>query len=283
MGILSKIKSIIYSLPFGMKAAESEITGNDSGSHDGNIVAEQKVSDRSVAKHLLKGEVTQEVEELRYRTYEVERESAKYEYIGGGNAVKKDIVEDEKGNYRFTQENKLICEGVGEILNFNDKYTITVEYPTITRFTIDKFATAVDVRVKGHINTTVVHFSQYPNPSRITSKPFVLELEKLYDAFKRGDKVGIEKCYIFTSFHSLSFTTYKASNDQPDLFHFAFITPKLENVIINNGEYLLTYSWGGVFVSDLTEKFYSKTMAEKYKNKEPKQLELNFDDVHQNP
>ena len=90
---MNKIKKYLlnlwYGLPFGLKAADTEIMGSNNNGSDGSSI-HQEVSDERVAKHLLKGEVTQEVEELRYRTYKVAGESENYEYLGNGVAVKSD-------------------------------------------------------------------------------------------------------------------------------------------------------------------------------------------------
>ena len=90
---MNKLKKILlniwYGLPFGLKAAGDEILG--SGEADqARTEVNQQVTDKRVAKHLLKGEVTQEVEELRYRTYRVANESEKYKYVGNGVAVKEE-------------------------------------------------------------------------------------------------------------------------------------------------------------------------------------------------
>ena len=84
---MSKIKkyflNLWYGLPFGMKAADTEIMGSKQVDDNG-VTIQQEVSDQRVAKHLLKGEVTQEVEELRYRTYKVSNEAENYKYLGKG-------------------------------------------------------------------------------------------------------------------------------------------------------------------------------------------------------
>jgi hypothetical protein len=76
--VINRLKSLFYSLPFGLKAADSEIMGANSTGEVDDTVIQQQVNDKRVAKHLLKGEITQEVEELRYRTYKVDKESNKY-------------------------------------------------------------------------------------------------------------------------------------------------------------------------------------------------------------
>jgi hypothetical protein len=121
--IINKLKSLFYSLPFGLKAADSEIMGADSTGVINDTVVQQQANDKRVAKHLLKGEITQEVEELRYRTYKIDKESNKYDYVGHGVAVKKD---EKKPNniIRFSQENKLICSDILTELKHVNNYGV---------------------------------------------------------------------------------------------------------------------------------------------------------------
>ena len=62
---MKKIKgymlNLLRALPFGLQGAEREIMGSNNTGEDGTVVT-QEVSDERVAKHLLKGEVTQYLE-----------------------------------------------------------------------------------------------------------------------------------------------------------------------------------------------------------------------------
>ena len=75
---MNKIKKFLlniwYGLPFGLKAASEEIMSGGEVEQNGSSI-NQEATDNRVAKHLLKAEVTQEVEELRYRTYKVAGEA----------------------------------------------------------------------------------------------------------------------------------------------------------------------------------------------------------------
>ena len=97
---------ILYALPFGMKAADEEIMGGNSSSSDDGQSVHQQVSDERVAKHLLKGEITQPVKELRYRTYKVDDEAKNYEYLGGGTAIKKEAKPVDTKRIHCSQECK---------------------------------------------------------------------------------------------------------------------------------------------------------------------------------
>jgi len=280
---MNKIKKILlniwYGLPFGLKAADTEIMGNKSAD-DGGTTIQQEVSDQRVAKHLLKGEVTQEVEELRYRTYKVAGESENYEYLGNGVAIKSDKPKPvgEKTKYVFSQENTIVCNSITEELkhldNYGDeRYTFEFTYDGIVRFKIEQFATSVDVYLdkKDGIFKTTFHFEKQPNPYNAKSKPFINELEKLT---KITSEYEIKRNEIASTLLTFSFSTYKAKNEV-NFVNYAFIDgAKFEGISETDTEYLVTYVWKACMrvPLNLENKYYSKTMDEKYKNKERKEV-----------
>ena len=275
-----RIKSIFYSLPFGLKGADTEIMGADSGGNGNDTVVKQQVSDKRVAKHLLKGEVTKEVEELRYRTYKVDREADKYDYVGAGMSIKKDKPNKNLDIIKFTQENKLVCEDVLSELNRVDsfgfeRYSVEINYAYPVRFKLQEFLLFVDVYIKkGEKAITTLRFSDTRNPSAFNSKPFVTELEKLKELFDKNDTYGLSRNDFATAILCMNFTTFKASDSQPDIVSYGFISPELIGVHHENGEYKLVYQWKDYNRLDLTEKFYNAELEEKYKNKEKKEVKV---------
>lgn len=283
--ILNKLKNFInktlYALPFGLKGADKEILGNSSQDNIGTEIT-QEVNDQRVAKHLLKGEVTQEVEELRYRTYKVANESEKYEYLGDGIAIKND---EEKPitlkKHKFSQENSLLCASIlDELKRVNkygiDKYRLEIEYNSLVRFKIEQFATKIDVNINddnGLIETTL-HFDTLPNPYDMKSKPFINELQKLFDA---KSEYEVKRSEIASEIKNICFTTYKADNEY-DFTNYCFVGgAQFDGIKIENGHYLITYKWNEYMrvPLDLEVKYYSKEMDEKYKNKEKKNVVVN--------
>lgn len=271
----NKIKSILYSLPFGLKAADTEIMGSNVSGDGNDTVINQQVNDNRVAKHLLKGEITKEVEELRYRTYKVNRETDNYEYVGHGVAVKKDEKKD-NGIIRFSQENKLICNDVlSELKSVGtygvEKYTVSINYSSPVRFKLQEFLTLVDVVIKDKEKAvTALHFNDTRNPQMFKSKPFVAELEKLEELFNKNDTYGLSRNDFASSVLCMSFTTFKATNRQPDVVSYSFISPELISVHHENGEFKLVYQWKDYNRIDLTDKFFNAELEEKYKHKEKK-------------
>jgi len=273
--VINRLKSLFYYLPFGLKAADSEIMGANSTGEANDTVIQQQVNDKRVAKHLLKGEITQEVEELRYRTYKVDKESNKYNYVGHGVAVKKD--EKKQNNIiKFSQENKLVCNDIlTELKHVNDygveRYTVNIDYMSPVRIKLQEFLTLVDVVIKdGEKAVTTLHFSDVRNPQVFKSKPFVAELEKLETLFNNNDTYGLSRNDYATSVLCMNFTTFKATDGQPDVVNYNFTNPELIGVHHENGEFKLLYQWDSYNRIDLTEKFFNAELEEKYKKKEKK-------------
>ena len=271
-----------YGIPFGMKGANAEIMGNGKDVEANGTSIHQEVSDERVAKHLLKGEVTQEVEELRYRTYKVDNESKNYKYIGSGTALKEESVRNKsKTRHKFTQDNESICETVLETLNQVgkygvDRYRFEIDYKEFVRFKVEKFITKIDVDIdeeKGKI-LTLLHFSSEPNPYDASSMPFINEVKKLLEVKNEAQASRNE---IASSIMNISFTTYKAYNED-DFVNYSFINGATFKGFKQEGyEYILTLSWDEYLrlPLDLESKYYSKTMAEKYANNERKKVEVN--------
>lgn len=98
--MFSKLKNFFTALFYGMKNTE-DIVFKQSGMTNGvnGTTINQTVNDNSVAKALLKGEVTQEVEQLRYRNYLVDREAKQYEYYTPTLAMKRDKMDSKFVKY----------------------------------------------------------------------------------------------------------------------------------------------------------------------------------------
>lgn len=281
-----RLLNLWYGLPFGLKGANAEIMGSGKA-ENADVSISQEVSDKRVGRHLLKGEVTQEVEELRYRTYKVSNDSENYKYVGNGIAVKSDNKKEEvnKKKIKFTQENENICETVLETLKQVggygfDRYRFEIDYNSLVRFKIEKYATKVDVLINeetGQIETTL-HFNTEPNPYDSTSMPFINELKKLLNI---NSEYEIKRNEIASSIKNFSFATYKATNEE-NFVTYSFINGGRFKSFIQEGyEYLMTLTWNEYMrlPINLEGKYYSKTMAEKYERKEKKDTVIPITEV----
>lgn len=285
------VYKILYALPFGMKAADNEIMGSQSIGDDGQSI-HQEVSDERVAKHLLKGEISQSVKELRYRTYKVDDEAKNYEYLGGGTAIKKEAKPVDTKRIHFSQECKLVASDVLEELKRVGKYgtetyTLQISYDNpLVKFKLEQFANQIDVDINEETNdvTTTLHFSNIPDGYEKKSAPFINELKRLLAIYNNlqliSDKHIADEVYkhneIASSMISLNFTTYKATNDEPDLKVYSFISPSLTKVEESNAEIRLTFAWETYDVNDLKAKFFDEKMAKKYETKEAKNAAIDI-------
>lgn len=272
-----------YSLPFAMKGGDDAIQGETSSLGVGTTIS-QEVSDKTVAKHLLKGEVTQEVEELRYRTYKVADESKKYKYIGNGVAIKGEERKKKEGRYKFSQENEMKLMGIIETLSYVDKelpsnydMRIDITYSDVMKFKLEKFMTHIDVDINESedIILTKMHFSCHPNPDKLNSKAFIHYLEAIKENFSKQNGPMID---IKDSLLTLSFSTYKA-NGEDDFVNYSFIDgAELVSIEKTEHEFILSYEWKSYIrlEKDLTSKYYSKTMDEKYKTKARKDVAVDI-------
>lgn len=282
---------ILYALPFGMKAADNEIMGSQSIGDEGQSI-HQEVSDERVAKHLLKGEISQSVKELRYRTYKVDDEAKNYEYLGGGTAIKKETKPVDTKRIHFSQECKLIASDVLEELKRvgtygTETYTLQISYDNpLVKFKLEQFANQIDVDINEETKevTTTLHFSNIPDGYEKKSAPFINELKRLLAIYNNAqlmnDKHMADEVYkhneIASSMISLNFTTYKATNDEPDLKVYSFISPSLTKVEESNAEIRLTFTWETYDINDLKAKFFDEKMAKKYETNEAKNTAIDI-------
>ena len=283
---------ILYALPFGMKAADEEIMGGNSSSSDEGQSIHQQVSDERVAKHLLKGEITQPVKELRYRTYKVDDEAKNYEYLGGGTAIKKEAKPVDTKRIHFSQECKLVASDVLEELKRvgtygTETYTLQISYNNpLVKFKLEQFANQIDVDINEDSKEviTTLHFSNIPDGYEKKSAPFINELKRLLKIYKNiqliSDKHMVDEVYkhneIASSMISLNFTTYKATNDEPDLKVYSFVSPSFIKAEESNAEIRLTFMWETYDVNDLKAKFFDEKMAKKYETKEAKNTPIDI-------
>lgn len=286
------LKIFLVGLFGGMKITEDETLHQSGLDSDGSIGINQQITDRTVAKALLKGELTQEVIDLRYRTYLVARESKHYNYFSPTLAKKKKLNDykyatnsislDDNREIVTIQNNNSSIENIEEaLLRINDdgkyseytpNYTIIINRnKKIThRFLLEKFITKIVVKKGDNEYSSVLdlYVSKYPNLNVPTSKPFIKELERIIDNGIRSDIFEINTIEFETS------NAYKID----DMYHFEFGDIQLERIFEFNGCYIIRLITniidGG---TDKTEEFYSERMAKRYENKESKNLTYHVD------
>lgn len=286
--ILNKIKNFCTALFYGMKNTEDIVFKQSGLSSDANgATINQMISDNSVAKALLRGEVTQEVEQLRYRNYLVDRESKQYEYYTPTLAMKRDKMDSKFVKY-WNEDNLDIItiqinepsdEGINsfnvneegvyksyEILPSKHSYDIKLTRGEFTpRYYLEEYTTRLAVRKLDEDKSVMLDFyvTKYPNDKDFKSKGFVREIEKIKDEKLRSDVIDIQKVK-FTTNHAFKLD---------DMLEFEFDNLILKYINEFDGHYVISFKArmlkNGI---DLTKKYYNKEMADKYANKEKKEI-----------
>ena len=244
----------------------------------------KEVDDTRVSKALLNGEITQEVEELRYRTYKVDKETKTFEYFAPTLALKRDKqdtkflkYDDSDGLELITvQPNDFLVETVSETLEQvggrgkRTQYRIKIKRNFIPRYKIEEYITRLDVKKLDDKHVILdMYVSKYPNDKDFKSKGFVREVEKIRDEKIKSDILDYEE---------ISFLTNHAYK-MDDMVKFVFKNIFFREVVEFDGHYILRFKASiQQDTIDLTKIFYSKTMDEKYKNKVKKEVILNFND-----
>ena len=288
--IFNKIRITFYYLIQGLISGDKIIRNGEGG--DSSFIGgiEQQQEQQSVYKDLLRGEITQEVIELRHQSYFAERESHKYEYSGGGNAKKKNRmfescelnVEQSDGyDVKLVQENGIIMKSLDEEgihveengvsfdakylgaytpASLDNEYRIHCERDFFPRFRIEKYTTQVVVKNVDNEHALVdFYLPQERQQFNNVTKFLQSELSKIYQGFVRSDLIKFDKIWFETS----------KCYGSDDNFLYEYDKPEFDNIIKHNGSYVLRF-YCHILTNgkDLISEFYDETTAKKYENHE---------------
>ena len=266
----------------GLKNANDiAFTGNkDVDSANGSSIEQQKEV-QNVYKDMLKGELTQEVIELRHEMYFAERASKKYKYAGNGRVIKQNNIMDYKGSLEnsdgldvlLVQENK---EDAGSLMDYGiynmgnnvsyekdiddklrsirkRKFTLNIKRDFIPRFCLESYVTKIVLKPLNENETMIdLYLSKYVKQFDNIHKLFLKQIEQIYVGEIRND---------ILDFNSLDFITYNAHGSD-DLLEYDFNNIKFENIIKFNEFYVLRFIGDNVkFGNDLLNEIYDERTA----------------------
>jgi hypothetical protein len=292
--ILHNIESFFINFAFATKNTETQIfTQGGVDSANGGIIMSQDVTQgtHALSKALLKGELTEEVKQLRYRTYKVDREAKKYKYFAPTLALKKKEGKDNKFvsydksdgldvitiqyNYALSEDtldaiNQIENGGRGE----KTKYKFEIKRNFVPRFRLEEFLKKVVVKRLDETHAILdFYFSQYPerffntsDDKSFRSKAFINEIKRIRNGGK-SDVLDMEQMRFVTS-HA-----YK----KDDLIEYVFRNLWYRETVEFDGDYILRFKASIEHDGyDLTASYYNKTMDEKYKNNEKKEVTIDI-------
>lgn len=278
-----KIKLFFTYLFTGMKAADDVMTSSNKELSSGGVKEEQKVEENNLYASLLKGEVTQEVKDLRYEMYESVRKSRDWKYIGNGQAVKRNKmlvkppvkIDDEDGlKVVLIQDNKVYFEGPDTSVSNAEKltkvrveadaqHTFKATHEYFVRHKIETYANKVVVKLMGENQFKLdFYLSEYPIENDPRAVFVTKELESLYKSGSRTSDL--------TDLKTLTFTTDKAYGDD-DWKIYDFNVGEFTGIKKFDGNYIISFNASMTNeVNDTAKEFYDKESIRKFENKEPR-------------
>jgi hypothetical protein len=280
--LYNKIKLLWHALFWGMKGVDSLLTSSQK-TQGGSAFEVSDDAGGGVFKDILEQKVTQEVQELRYTSYKVAKESKKYRYVGNGKVVKKSESQlsekhgliDETDNLPIIliQDSALICEDVltslNEVNNTNSKkvfhdYTIKIERDCMPRFRIENYVKKLVLKQADGNYVLDLYCSKYPSQfSEKKDRAFLSELKRIKDGSVRNSDM--------LDFQTLSFVTTNAWGVD-DWFRFSFNDFELDDISEFDGNYIIRLGCqASIFMENLLDKIYSESAEKKYENKEAKE------------
>ena len=280
-----KLRNFMMGLSFALKKTEEQSLKQSGESSDIGFGAEQQVSENRVSKALLKGEVTQQVKELRYRTYKVDEEAKEHEYYSPLKSIKRDKQDNRHIKYKkpegctlvLIQPNKQDCESVYDSIKEFEakeretkKFTIRIKRNFVPRFRLEEYTRrlALFTRDDG-CSVADFYISKYPDPSDFKAKAFIREVNEVMVGKRKSD---------ITDFGTFSFETFKCYNSE-DYQEYTLKKCTLEGFDEYDGNYIFRYvTKTPVEVKNnrLSDTYYDETMARKYEDKEEKHVTYMF-------
>lgn len=305
MNILKKTYNKLYrywvGLFWGLKSTNDEVFTQASMDVPVGTSINQQVTENRVSKDLLKGEVTQQVEELRYRTYKVDREAKQFEYFSPTKAIRYDKQDSKFVKYENEDNLQLVTiqpnhsitasvyDGTKDVdfmkadiideqsnvkinvgkFDVDEKYNIEITRDFMPRFKLERYTTRLVIRKLDDSDNVMLDFyvSKYPQEKDMKSIYFVKETEKMLEGYRQSD---------ITSMKMVSFITSHAYGLN-DMLQFKFDHIYYRTTIEYDGHYIIRFK-AHTFINgkDLTDEYYSKSMDEKYRTNERKDVAMDL-------
>lgn len=269
-------------LTMGAKQA-NDIMFSQDGEADGSPNGiEQKKIQKSVYDDLLRGELTQEVIELRHEMYYSERESKNYEYSGNGHAHKKSIfgyngkLYDNDGlKVEIVQENKednyslsdfgIFSNGTSYELSKEDvkegkkEFTLHINREFRPSMKLEEFATKIVVKgINGNKKRIDVYVPSYAKQYDRISRIFNNKMVDIFCGDTHSD---------ILDFKEISFISNNAYGTS-DLKLFEYSDLKFVGIEKYDGSYVLQFDAVEKNVTDLIAEFYDEKTAKKCESNE---------------
>lgn len=277
------IKSFLIGLSLGIKKADTQITGYEGGLDSKSIGIAVKQDSQSVMEDLLKGELTERVEELRYRIYRIIREADNYNVIvnpdGTVTARREDeyypkptVYEGDGMKVILCQDNEIFKYGLTDRETYQPGKTHRPDtriktylrdgyYPKI--YINDKIQRIAVKRVGPEEDNKFqvdLYFYKLGDTNHRISVVFANMVSRLIEKGKRDFIEEIEKVEF------MSKKCYGARN----LYQYEFSNLKYVGGTYFNQWSILSFQGEGSLAIDPCAEFYIDEVEQDYQNKAPK-------------
>jgi hypothetical protein len=296
MKIKRWFRNKLAALTIAMSNVEKNSLGQNGKTLDQLTGEERRSTEGTLADSLVHGEVTQEVKNLRWRTYKILKESDKstativgYDeennpilHVNSKNQkhLLNKIKIDEYDDYELelVVDNSEITNSVSELLELiendeissNDyfalnktKKPIKINRSFIPKFEIERYCKKLNVRkIDDDKRLLEFHIGKYPDEFNVNYNLFLKEIQKVINNGPRNIN--------FLEFQKLGFITDKTIGSV-DFLQFEYDILSFDKIIEFDGNFVIKFvakiSTNGF---DILEIYKEEELEEKYKNKEVK-------------
>lgn len=278
--IRKKIRTAIIGFSYGLKNTESDVFGQKSSQTSPDNSIQQRQQLNQLGEALLKGEITEEVEILRDRTYLVSEEAKKYRVIindtGEVSTIKNNILNRNEPTVfkkntdqitKIVMDNTPISTGVLTGLQsvggygIKDQHQIEFEYEYVPKFKLENYVKRIVLTINTKTNASIVdlYIPKYSGSFERMEKLFDNEIDKI-----KQNKIKPTNI----QFKELNFITNKCYGFD-DLYEIKITPKKFLEINDFDGKYVLSYEVEAVCsVEKITEKYRNEKLRSSYNKKE---------------
>jgi hypothetical protein len=290
MSLMNWFRKKAAALSISLTNVEKEFINQKNNGLTNTIDSVTSVHKGTVADDLIRGEMTQEVKNLRWRTYKIMQETKKWaiekdKNTGELNADRKNIynVDYQKGILKMVRvdnddshptemvvSNEGFKRGILETdaegvenyhkLSYTEK-PIRFEYEFMPKYEFTDFVTKLVVRnIQGDEKLLEFYVSKYPDPNNFTTNIFLKDINKLMG--NPTLKMDI------LEFKEIGFLSDKTIGVD-DFLIFTFKNEGFYKIIEFDGNYILKFKATVITNGEnILEKFKEEELEKKYDNNE---------------
>jgi hypothetical protein len=250
------------------------IPSNIGDSLPSTSIVYQKEQGSKLMNALVKKEVTEEVKQLRFRTYLIERESNKYgvkiehdeaKTVHFADFTKPNVFEEENKKILLIQNTEPITSGVEnnvdvsrEGINFKQYYPLEFERnETFPKFRFEKFCKQIVLKENENDYQLDLYFNSIPSTDDRIERNLTFDLEKVFNKTLKIDYLD--------SFETIEIVTNNSWGNVSNI-RYKFKPYKFVCITKFSTFFIVSYSVIITEQEDMIEQYYNETISKEYEN-----------------